>query len=152
MRVWNSPIAAGTDGLLGLRRYVAVLPAIAGSLLLATVAVLFTLMVRLLMDAWLGARFPFLLFTLPICVAAAVDGFGAGAFATALSLAVIALFRAPQDPSSPGQPEFLPGVVLFVAVGLAIAGVGELGSSRYRGRRDLPGGGAAARNRPSVAA
>ncbi|MGZ9066742.1 MAG: PAS domain S-box protein [Burkholderiales bacterium] len=97
------------------------LPGIAGYAA-AMALVLLALLARILLIPEIGNQSPFLLFVPAVLVASALSGFGAGLFATALS--VYLGFYPELLPPNPSQAQIF-GAGLFATIGVGMAWLGE---------------------------
>jgi PAS domain S-box-containing protein len=105
---------ASNPSTVGARRYVVAVVAIAASLLL-----------RQLLQPWLGPHVPYLQFFPAILLAAWYGGFGPGALATAVATLASMYFYLPPDGLAINGAADAISLALFIGTGLAIAGLND---------------------------
>ena len=102
---------------------------------IAIAAVFAMAAVRILLNPLLGSELPFITFFLAVFVSAWVGGIGPAVLATILSsLLAVVMFLAPVHAPKPLGVVGITGLVVFIAIGLATAWLGE---SRIRNQRLL---------------
>jgi two-component system sensor kinase FixL len=93
----------------------------AAGYLVAVVVVLLAIAIRWLLDPWLAANVPYLLFFPAILLAAWFGGFGPGALATALAVVATMELYLPPEGLAIGGVRDVVSLVLFAGMGLTIA-------------------------------